>query len=158
MAQYAFLDQTDMTKKLITDALIEATSMRHKDADVLASLILVTIRDEIIKEGEVRLPGIGTFLVGDSPTRLSKKDVANAVYRTGIVNRQEAFSIASAMLDYLKGVVASSSCVALHGIGEISVTEPTTSISKRTVRFRASPYLTSDEAQTEVVIPLRAAA
>lgn len=51
-----------MSKKTLSDALVSHTTMRVRDADLMASRLLEALSDDIAKGG-LKLPGIGSFVV-----------------------------------------------------------------------------------------------
>lgn len=129
-----------MTKQLITKTIFDSANIRHKDADTLASLILVAIRDKIASSGEVRLPGIGTFVTEGKPKRIGKKSLAAALEASGLAIGHED-ALVDVFLGHIEKEIGPSCSISLPTLGSLSLTEVRPGNSKRSVRFRASPLL-----------------
>lgn len=132
-----------MTKQLITQAIFESANIRHKDADALASVVLVAIRDEIINKGELSLPGIGTFVVGPRPHKITKAELVNVVRSSGEITREDASFSVDVVMDVAKFIADSKKPYTFFKMGEFSPCEAYPSKVQRVVRFKASPVLLS---------------
>lgn len=129
-----------MTKQLITKVFLQSLNIGHKDADVLARIVLTELREELERTGELRLPGIGSWSVVDGPKRIGKPRIVKAITETGIVNNEEGAVIANAVLDLLeKEVIENQACIVLPSVGELMSAGANT--GKKIVRFRPSPHL-----------------
>ncbi|MDO9713972.1 HU family DNA-binding protein [Paracraurococcus lichenis] len=58
-----------MSKRFLTDVVVESTGMPASRARALAADIIGAIRDEIISTGRFTLPGFGAFAVRETKAR-----------------------------------------------------------------------------------------
>jgi nucleoid DNA-binding protein len=149
ISQCAFLVKKQMTKQLITQAIFESANIRHKDADALASVVLVAIRDEIINKGELSLPGVGTFVVGPRPRKITKADLVNVIRSSGEITREDASFSVDLVMDVAKFIAESKTPYAFFNMGEFAPCEAYPSQIQRVVRFKASPLLLGGLASAE---------
>ena len=133
---------TLMTKKLISEALFSSLNVKYKDAETIATLILVTIRDHLRETGEVRLPGIGTFSALDRPKRLRMRNLTQAVRSIDLVTDAQAEKITQKLLAVLKSELATGSSLILPGLGELAMVKDQRN-SKQIVRLQLCPALKS---------------
>lgn len=58
-----------MSKKIIAQSICAHTNISVRDAETLAAVVLDTVRDRILKDGSIRLPGIGMLSMVHRPER-----------------------------------------------------------------------------------------
>lgn len=130
-----------MTKQTITQAIFESANIRHKDADALASVVLVAIRDEIIAKGEFSLPGVGTFTVGPRPHKITKAELTKVARVYGEISRDQASFAADVVMGVVDFIASSDVPFTFFHLGEFAPVESYPSDVRRVVRFKAAPAL-----------------
>lgn len=58
-----------MSKKFLTDVIVESTEMPANAASALAGNIIASIKQEIIESGRFTIPDFGAFIVRETPKR-----------------------------------------------------------------------------------------
>lgn len=58
-----------MSKKFLTDVIVQSTEMPAVAANRLAGDLIAAIRDEIVETGRFTLPEFGAFIVRETPKR-----------------------------------------------------------------------------------------
>lgn len=58
-----------MSKKFLTDVIVQSTEMPTAAANALAGNIIASIKQEIIDNGRFTIPDFGAFIVRETPKR-----------------------------------------------------------------------------------------
>jgi len=58
-----------MSKKFLTDVIVQSTEMPANAASALAGNIIASIKQEIIENGRFTIPDFGAFVVRETPKR-----------------------------------------------------------------------------------------